>query len=134
MGTIYSQERPSRNSVIMRRFSNEALERPPEELTKAGVGHGTYGYDEHVVRYGTGQNRLRTARVAQPRALHIGDRLATGDVVLSIPQEDGYGGVLLRLTGGPHGQWVVVPARIPIALLTKEDGAPEAVWKRGSKS
>jgi hypothetical protein len=92
-----------------------------------------YGLDEHARRYGLGENMLRTARLAQPRALRAGDILATGDRVLSPPREGGNGEVWLHLTGGFHGHWVDVPARIPIALLTKEDNVPGTVWRFGEK-
>lgn len=92
-----------------------------------------YGFDEHVRLYGTGTNMLRTTRLAQPKALKVGDILATGDRVLSTPREGGNGSVLLHLTGGFDGHWVGVPGRIPIALLTKEDNAPEAVWNKGEE-
>ncbi|OHB22600.1 MAG: hypothetical protein A2939_04280 [Parcubacteria group bacterium RIFCSPLOWO2_01_FULL_48_18] len=88
-----------------------------------------YGFEEHIHRYGSGDNMLRTHRLVQPRALRAGDILATGDRVLSSPREGGNGLVLIHLTGGSDGQWVGVPARIPIALLTEEDGAPADVWK-----
>lgn len=88
-----------------------------------------YGFEEHIHNFGTGVNRLRTARLAQPGALKVGDILATGDRVLSAPREGGNGSVLIHLTGGYEGHWMGVPARIPIALLTKEDRAPKAVWK-----
>ncbi len=81
----------------------------------------------------SGENMLRTERLAQPRALEIGDILATGDRVLSPPREGGNGSVLLHLTDGFDGHWVDVPARIPIALLTEDDNAPEAVWKYGKE-
>ena len=78
-------------------------------------------------------NRLRTSRLAQPGALEVGDILATGDVVLSTPREGGNGSVMIHLTGGLDGHWISVPARIPIALLTKEDNAPEALWAESKK-
>ncbi len=93
----------------------------------------SYGFKEHVRRYGSGDNMLRTTRLAQPCALRVGDILATGDKVLSPPREGGNGSVLLHLTGGFNGHWVGVPARIPIALLTEDDNAPEAVWKHGEE-
>lgn len=92
-----------------------------------------YGFEEHVNRYGSGENMLRTTRLAQPYTLKIGDILATGDRVLSPPRDGGNGSVLLHLTGGFDGHWVTVPSRIPIALLTKDDNAPEVVWEHGAK-
>ncbi len=91
--------------------------------------HVPYGFEGHVRNFGTGINRLRTARLAQPGALKVGDILATGDRVLSDPREGGNGSVLIHLTGGADGHWMGVPARIPIALLTKGDRAPKAVWE-----
>jgi len=90
--------------------------------------HKSYGFEEHVREYGHGTNRLRTSRLAQPGALKIGDVLATGDQVLSAPREGGNGSVLIHLTGGTDGHWIGVPARIPVALLTKDDDAPPALW------
>ena len=73
---------------------------------------------------GGGICRLRTSRLAQPGALKEGDVLATGCRLLHEPREGGNGNVLLHLTGGTYGHWIEVPARIPVALLTEEDGAP----------
>jgi hypothetical protein len=88
-----------------------------------------YGKPMDIATYakmkGRGICRLRTNRLAQPGALVEGDILATGCRVLSEPREGGNGQVLLHLTGGFNGHWVGVPARIPIALLTPEDQAPE---------
>lgn len=60
-------------------------------------------------------------RFAQPRALKLGDILATGDRVLAAPRDGGNGIILLHLSGGIDGHWVGVPARIPIALLVDDD-------------
>jgi len=76
----------------------------------------SYGLEEHEKRYGFGYNCLREGKVCQPRALKVGDILATGDEVLSEPREGGNGLVEVHLTGGTKGHWVGVPARIPIAL------------------
>jgi hypothetical protein len=86
--------------------------------------HLPMNYEEFVQNRGSGQNRLRTTRLAQPGALQEGDILATGDRLLSPPREGGNGSVLIHLTGGFNGHWIDVPARIPIALLTPEDNAP----------
>lgn len=91
----------------------------------------SYGFKRHLREYGCGRNRLRTNRLAQPGALIAGDIIATGDRVLSPPREGGNGSVLIHLTGGLSGHWISVPARIPIALLTKEDNAPKEVWDIG---
>jgi hypothetical protein len=82
------------------------------------------GYADFVRERGSGHNLLRTTRFSQPRALLKGDILSTGDKLLSEPREGGNGSVLLHLTGGFDGHWIGVPARIPIALLTPEDGSP----------
>jgi hypothetical protein len=95
----------------------------------------TYGFEEHLLRYGTGENMLRTSRLAQPRALKVGDVLATGDRILSPPREGGNGSVMIHLSGGINGHLIEVPARIPIALLTKDDNAPKAlgeIWEKGN--
>ncbi|MFA6588178.1 MAG: hypothetical protein WCT08_03855 [Patescibacteria group bacterium] len=88
-----------------------------------------YGFEGHVRYYGTGRNMLRTPRIVQPCALQPGDVLATGEPVLSLPREGGNGTVYIHLSNGRDrdGVWIGVPARIPLALLTDEDGAPEAV-------
>jgi hypothetical protein len=83
------------------------------------------GFKEFLHNRGSGHNRLRTPRLSQPGALKVGDVLATGDSVLSEPREGGNGAVLIHLTGGWHGHWISVPARIPIALLTDEDQIPD---------
>ena len=97
--------------------------------------HESYGFEKHLSEYdGNGINRLRTPRLAQPRALKVGDILATGDKVLSAPREGGNGLVLIHLTGGTDGHWIDVPARVPIALLTKEDKGAATFWKMGDKN
>ncbi|HDZ85979.1 MAG TPA: hypothetical protein ENH35_05575 [Candidatus Moranbacteria bacterium] len=88
----------------------------------------THGFEKYLRHHGGGHNLLRTKRIAQPCTLQIGDILANGDRVLSLPREGGNGSVLIHLTGGLYGHWIGVPARIPIALLTKEDGAPKEIW------
>jgi hypothetical protein len=88
---------------------------------------GSYGFEEHIRRYGSGDNMLRTERLAQPLALQKGDVLATGDHVLSPPRVGSDGIVFVHLSGGTDGQWIEwieLPARIPVALHTKEDDAP----------
>jgi len=108
----------------------DAKELPGLRLTGLGA---PYGFEGHISNYGLGVNMLRTPRLAQPRALRVGDVLATGDRVLSLPREGYNGSVFIHLTGGFDGHWVGVPARIPIALLTEEDKAPAAVRKFGEK-
>lgn len=82
---------------------------------------------EFIQKKGSGECRLRTNFLAQPGALKKGDILADGSRVLSEPRDGGNGSVLLHLTGGFDGAWISVPARIPIALLTKEDEALEGL-------
>ncbi|MFZ2167801.1 MAG: hypothetical protein WAV50_02940 [Minisyncoccia bacterium] len=81
-----------------------------------------YGFVEHRERYGNGENRLRTPRVSQPRTLFVGDTLATGDRVLSTPRRGYNSSVLIHLSGGVNGHWIEVASRLPLALLTPEDG------------
>ncbi len=102
----------------------------PPALTTEVSNRGTYGFERHIYEYGSGNNRLRTSRLAQPRALQIGDILATGDRILSAPREGINGNVWIHLAGGCDGHWIELPGRIPIALLTKEDKAPKDLWRR----
>ena len=85
-----------------------------------------YGLHEHLRRDGNGDNRLRTERIVQPRALKKGDILATGDEVLADSREGYNGGVYINL----NGDWIDVPARIPIALLTAADNPPQELWEK----
>lgn len=95
------------------------------DLLGMPLHHGPpQNFEQYAESLGSGVNRLRTTRLAQPGALKKGDVLATGCKLLSEPREGGNGSVLLHLTGGIHGHWIGVPARIPIALLTPEDNVP----------
>jgi hypothetical protein len=102
-----------------------------EPVVKNLLGMKLYGYgntlslEEYAKRKGSGENHLRTDRLAQPAALVAGDILADGSRVLSEPREGGNGAVLIHLTGGFGGAWISVPSRIPIALLTESDKVPE---------
>jgi MOSC domain-containing protein YiiM len=89
-----------------------------------------YDIEEHFRRIGTGDNNLRTARLAQPRALQVGDILATGSKILSPPRDGGNGLVWLHLTGGYDGHWLEVQGRIPLAIMTPEDGVPFEIQQR----
>lgn len=84
-----------------------------------------YGFEEHRRNIGRGINMLRADYLAQPRALRVGDILATGETIISEPREGGNGSVLLHLEdewrGVRNGTWIGVPARIPIALSIPED-------------
>ncbi len=102
----------------------------PKKKTSNEIHPYSYGFKEHLIEYGNGANRLRTKRFSQPSALREGDILATGDRVLSKPQQGVNGGIKIHLTGGFDGHWIEVPSRIPLALLTKEDGAPRELWRR----
>lgn len=63
--------------------------------------------------------------------LNKGDILATGDRLLSDPYVIEEGSVSLHLTGYQDGHNVRVLSNIPIALLCKEDNAPEELWDIG---
>lgn len=88
-----------------------------------------FGYDSYVKNYGSGHNRLRvTGRLCQPRALRIGDILATGETVVREPREGGNGAVLVclgNICDASNGDWLDLPARIPIALYDPEIAPPE---------
>jgi hypothetical protein len=100
-------------------------------ITKKGQPDGSYGLVQHALLYGAGENKFRTVRFAQPRALRLGDILATGDRVLSDPHEVANGSVELHLTGGHEGHRIEVPARIPIALLTEAESLNPLRRSRG---
>lgn len=70
-------------------------------------------------------------KFAKAKYLEKGDILATGSRVLSDPFIIEEGSVNLHLTGGKLGHHVRVLSNIPIALLTKDDNAPEELWSRG---
>jgi hypothetical protein len=89
------------------------MEKPPGIEFPRGT---PYGLGEHFRSYGNGDNMLRTERMAQPRALQTGDRLATGERVLSPSREGGNGSVFIHLEREGHSDWISVPARIPLAL------------------
>jgi hypothetical protein len=84
----------------------------------------TYDLSGWVEKRGSGCNRLRTTRFAQPGALQIHDRLVTGEEVISEPREGGNGTVYIHLSGRKNGTWLGVPACIPLALLTTADIVP----------
>lgn len=78
------------------------------------AGYGTVQtYEQNV---GKGLFFLRTSTAAQASALRVGDILATGEQVLSEPRCGGDGMILIHLSGGSHGFWLHVPARLPIGL------------------
>jgi len=100
---------------------------PPPENSLGEVSERSYGYEEYLKQKGNGSNLLRTDSVAQPRALRRGDVLSNGDRVLATPREGYNGSVWVLLSGGFHGHWIPLPARIPVALLTKTNEAPDAL-------
>ena len=102
------------------------LANPPENSLQE-VSERPYGYEEYRKQKGNGSNLLRTNRVAQPRALRKEDTLANGDRVLATPRGGYNGSVWVLLSGGLHGHWVEMPARIPIALLTETDEIPDTL-------
>jgi hypothetical protein len=110
-------------------FVQQVDDSGPQVVIKNVRGGELYNYGvtdlaHFVGERGSGQNRLRTARLAQPHALKQGDILATGDRLLSAPREGGNGEVLLHFAGGGNdGCWIAVPSRIPIALLSEEERA-----------
>lgn len=93
-------------------------------------GKHPIGYEEFILNRGSGNNQLRTYYFSHPEVLKKGDVLANGDRLLSPPREGGNGSVLLHLTGGVYGHWIGVPARIPIALLITELGAPSELVEK----
>lgn len=77
---------------------------------------------------GSGDNLLRSGRIAQPRTLRDGDILATGYAVVGKPRVGFNSSILICLTLGMYDvRWVSLPPRIPIALEAEEDGT---VYKR----
>ncbi|MFA5942272.1 MAG: hypothetical protein WC798_01215 [Candidatus Paceibacterota bacterium] len=81
--------------------------------------HPTYGFEEHQRQYGNGENLLRTPDLAQPRALQVGDRLATGEQVLSPPRRGYNSSVLIHIGDKEHSCWISVAPRLPIALTPR---------------
>jgi hypothetical protein len=81
------------------------------------VGYGTTQtvaeYEQKVM---CGACFLRTDTAAQPSALLVGDILATGEEVLSEPRCGGDGEILIHFSGGAHGVWLHVPARLALGL------------------
>lgn len=73
-----------------------------------------YDLIEHRLRYGNGDNLLRTELGAQTMALKIGDVLATGERLISNPRTGYNGTVWLHF----NGRFTGIPSRIPIAFQT----------------
>ena len=86
--------------------------------------HAPYGLIEWVAKRGSGDNFLRTAYAAQPRALKEGDILLTGERVLCPPREGGNGRVLVKVSGCEGGTWLDFPSRTAIALLSSFENVP----------
>ena len=93
------------------------------------VLENTYGLEEYRDRHsGDGTCMLRTKSLAQPRALIVGDMLATGEPVVEGPRRGFNSSVLVRLekTG-----WVELAGRLPIALSgNKEFRLPCQILRR----
>ncbi len=98
---------------------------PPPKESLGEVSIDSYHFDKYFQQKSNGSNGLRTERVAQPRALRKGDILSNGDRVLATPREGYNGTVWVLLSGGYHGHWIGIAARLPIALLTETDRVPE---------
>lgn len=89
--------------------------------------HAPYGLTEWVAKRGSGDNFLRTAYAAQPRALKEGDILLTGERVLCPPREGGNGRVLVKVSGCEGGTWLDFPSRTAIALLPSFENVPQGL-------
>lgn len=85
--------------------------------------YGVSDFKKYTDRGGGNPPNMRTDRFSHPAVLVEGDTLATGCKLLSPPRYGYNGSILLHLPGGPHGTWISVPARIPIALISEEDEA-----------
>jgi hypothetical protein len=97
------------------------------------LGYGTtQTSEEHEKTASLGICFLRTPVVAQPGALKVGDTLATGERILSEPRCSDDGQILIHFSGGVHGTWLPVPARIPISLRPVENDAPPEGYMNGS--
>lgn len=74
----------------------------------------TYGLDQYFAfEEGNGTNMLRTATIAHPAALQVGDVLSTGEEILS-PSRRGYNDSVIVLLG--KSRWVEIASRLPLAL------------------
>lgn len=83
-----------------------------------------------VENRGSGQNLLRTKNFAQPRALVVGDRLVTGEKVISQPRDGGNGAILVHLDDGrERGTWFSFASRTALAVLSPEDKVPEGLFE-----
>lgn len=82
---------------------------------------GVTDFRGYADRDGGDPQNIRTDRYSHPAVLEMGDTLATGQKLLSPPRDGGNKSVLLHLTGGLHGDWISVPARIPVALISADD-------------
>lgn len=86
--------------------------------------HAPYGLKEWDIKRDSGDNFLRTAYAAQPRALKEGDILLTGERVLCPPRDGGNGRVLVKVSGGVRGTWMDLPSGTPISLLSGFENVP----------
>ncbi|QQR64832.1 hypothetical protein IPH92_04730 [Candidatus Kaiserbacteria bacterium] len=86
--------------------------------------HAPYGLTGWVAKRGRGDNFLRTAYAAQPRALKEGDILLTGERVLCPPRDGGNGRVLVKVSGRIRGTWLDFPSGTAIALLPSFENVP----------
>ena len=101
-----------------------ALAPPPSDALEE-VRRSSFGFEEYLQKRGSSENCLRTRRIAQPETLQVGDTLGNGDRVLAPPRYAPNGGIYVLFSGGHEGHWIRVAARLPLALLTDEDQAPE---------
>lgn len=85
------------------------------------IGHSCpYGFDEHLIEWGSGTNLLRTDRFAQPTALKSGDILASGHEIAQPCRGYNSSVVIPMVIQHPYHpmahEWMNTAPRLPVAL------------------
>jgi hypothetical protein len=82
-------------------------------------GTKPYGLEGYIRNHGDGSSMYRGEDFGQPNTIHDGDVLSNGWTIVGEPFEGGNGSVGLRFN---NGEYRLVPARIPLQLVSDKPG------------